>query len=133
MSGLRRRITRLKDAARLEPEGEHECEEQRKSIREQAEHANRCGWNRGEDPLFEIDEEGDVFCTHDGRPVTDTRQILAEQFYWMEVQGGGDPGLIHDLGEQAFYSLSGELAVSRDRVDLRHLMGPARGTTDRPG
>ena len=34
---------------------------------------------------------------------------------------------------QAFYSLGGELAVSRDHVDLRHLLGPTRGTTDRPG
>ena len=132
MSTLRRRIARLKDAAHPEPEDERD--EQRRRIREQAEHANHCGWGEecGRWPLFEIDEDSDVFCTYDGKPVTDSRQILAEQFYFMEVQDGG-PGLIHDEGEEAFYSLSGELAVSRDRVDLRHLMGPTRGTTDSPG
>jgi len=66
-----------------------------------------------------------VSCTYDGRPVTLSRQILAEEFYWMEVEWGG-PGLIHDEEAQAFYTPGGELALSRDRVDLQHLMGPGR-------
>jgi hypothetical protein len=79
-----------------------------------------------------MDEDGDVFCTYDGRPVTDSRQILAEQSYFVEVRDGG-PGLIHDDGEQAYYALTGELVVSRNRVDVRHLLGPTRGTTDKAG
>ncbi len=63
-----------------------------------------------------------MFCTHDGRPVTDSRQIAAESFYWMEVEWGGR-GLVHDEEAQVFFSRSGELAVSRDRVDLRHVFG----------
>jgi len=68
-----------------------------------AEHANRCGWGEKTErwPLFEIDADGDVFCTHDGKPVTDSRQILAEEFYLMEVEWGG-PGLIHDEEAEEF-------------------------------
>jgi hypothetical protein len=64
-----------------------------------------------------------VFCTHDGKPVTDSRQILAECFYWQELEWGG-PGLVHDEETQAFYTASGALALSRDHVALQHLMGP---------
>jgi hypothetical protein len=44
----------------------------------------------------------------------------------MEVGWGGS-GLVHDEEAEAFYSKSGHLAVSRDRVDLRYLIGPDRG------
>lgn len=125
---IKRRLSRLEDAQGGGPEGERQREEERQRIREQAEHANRCG--RGEEvgrwPLFEVDEDGDVFCTHDGRPVTDSHQILAEQFYWMEVEWGG-PGLTHDEAARAFYTLGGSLALSREYVNLEHLMGPGRG------
>ena len=108
-------------------EREEEREVERKRIREKAEHANRCRWGDkvGRCPLFEIGEHGNVFCTHDEKPVTDARQILAEHFYWMEVEWGG-PGLVHDEEAQAFYTPSGELALSRECVDLQNLMGPAR-------
>ena len=108
---------------RSDPEDEPQREEERERIRQKAEHANNCGWGEefGRYPLFEIDEDGDVFCAHDGRPVTDSRQILAECFYWQEVEWG-EPGLIHDEGAEAFYTLNGDLAVSRDQVDLRHLL-----------
>ena len=43
----------------------------------------------------------------------------------MELAWGG-PGLVHDEEEQAFYAPGGELTVSRERVDLRHLMGKER-------
>lgn len=103
-----------------------EAEKRRKTLREQAEHANRCQ-DIDKEPLFEIDEHGDVFCTHDGKPVTDTRQTLAEKFYWMEVGWGcPTPGLVHDEEAQTFYMQSGKFALSRDRVDLRNLMGPGR-------
>jgi hypothetical protein len=92
-----------------------------------AEHANRCGWGEKTErwPLFEIDEDGDVFCTHDGKPVTDSRQILAEEFYLMEVEWGG-PGLIHDEVAEEFRTPGGELALSRERVSIPKLMGPGR-------
>ena len=125
---IKRRLDRLEERARIQTtQDAREREEERKRIREQAEHANRCGWGEktARWPLFEIDQDGDVFCTHDGKPVTDSRQILAEEFYWMEVEWGG-PGLIHDEEAQAFYTPSSELALSRDRVDLRHLIGPGR-------
>jgi hypothetical protein len=39
----------------------------------------------------------------------------------MEV-GFGGPGLIHDEEAEAFYTPEGELAVSRERFDLQHLL-----------
>ena len=123
---LERRLRKLEEHATPE-ETPAEAEKRRKEIQEQAEHANRCGWGEevGRWPLFEIDEDGNVSCTHDDKPVTGSRQILAESFYWMEVKWGG-PGLVHEEAAQAFYTPSGELALSRDRVDLRNLMGPGR-------
>ena len=120
-----RRISRL-EAGRAAPpeEAAAESEGRRELVREQAEHANRCR-DRGESPIFEVEENGDVFSARDGRPVREPRQTLAELFYWMEV-GWGGPGLVHDEREQAFYTRSGHLALSRDDVDLQHLMGPGR-------
>jgi hypothetical protein len=43
----------------------------------------------------------------------------------MEVEWGG-PGLTHDEEAQAFYTLGGELALSREYVNLERLMGPGR-------
>jgi hypothetical protein len=128
MSGdIKRRLRRLEGADRPGPAGGHQREEKRQEIREQVEHANFCGWGKdsGRWPLFEVDEDGDVFCTHDGRPVTDSRQILAEHFYWMEVEWGG-PGLVHDEEFKAFFTPNGELVLSREYVNLEHLMGPTR-------
>ena len=122
---LERRVRKLEGEHAEPKETAAEREERRKSLREGAEHANRCR-DHAEPPIFEITEAGGVLCARDGRPVTDTRQILAEQFYWMEV-GWGGRDLVHDEEAQAFYSRSGHLAVSRDRVDLRYLMGPGRG------
>jgi hypothetical protein len=134
MSDLFRRLNKLEEQAHIGPVDESGREEERKRIREQAEHANFCGWGEelGRWPLFEIDEGGSVFCTHDGRPVTDSRQIVAELFYWMEVEWDG-PGLVHDEEAQAFYTPSGHLALSRDCSDLQHLMGPARDYAWRAG
>jgi hypothetical protein len=125
---IKRRLDKLEERARIRTtQDAREREEERKRIREQAEHANRCGWGArvGRWPLFEIDEDGNVFCTHDGRPVTVSHQILAEEFYWMEVEWGG-PGLVHDEEAQVFYTPGGELALSREYVSLPHLMGPER-------
>jgi hypothetical protein len=125
---MKRRLDKLEQRACIwTTEDTREREDERKRIREQAEHANRCGW--GEDvgrwPLFGIDEDGNVSCTHDGKPVTDSRQILAEEFYWLEIEWGG-PGLIHDKEAQEFRTPGGELALSRERVSFPHLMGPGQ-------
>jgi hypothetical protein len=125
---IERRLRKLEGHA-TPGEPPAEAEQGRKEIREQAEHANRCGWGEKTDrhPLFEIDEDGDVFCTHDGKPVTDSHQTLAEEFYWMEVDWGASPGLVHDEEAQAFYTPGGELALSREYVSFPLLMGPERG------
>src|SRR5918999_4400895 len=60
---------------------------------------------------------GEVFCARDGRPVTSTLQITCEQLYWMEASSNS-MGLIHDEVKQAFFTPDGELALSRDFVDL---------------
>ena len=124
MASIERRIDRLESEHAEPEETPEEVEQRRQALREQAEHTNYC---RGKDepPIFEITQDGGVVCAVDGRPVTDPRQILAETFYWMEVGFGGD-GLVHDDEAQVFYSQSGHLAVSRDRVDLRYLMPPDR-------
>ncbi len=119
MRDIHRRLKRLEDAGCPIPEGERQREEEHRCIRETAEHINRCR-DRSAPPLFEIDESGDVFCACDGKPVTTWHQTGAEQFYWMEV-GWGGPGLIHDEETEAFYTPDGDLAVSRDRFDLRYL------------
>src|SRR5215211_3934377 len=120
----KKRLERLEEDHVVPGEYPKATEKRRKLIREQAEHANRCQ-DRFEEPLFEITEAGDVFCARDGRPVTDTHQTLAEKFYWMEVGFGGE-GLVHDQEAEAFYTLEGELALSRDFVHLERLMGDQR-------
>ncbi len=98
-------------------------EERKKRIREQADHANHCAWGEefGRWPLFEIDKRGNVFCTYDGKHVIDSRQTLAEHFYWMEVGWGPSGGLIHDEEAQAFYTPEGDLALSREYVNISRL------------
>ncbi len=124
MSMERRLLRRLEEISGSAPETEREREERRKKIRESAEHTNRC--HRGEVLPFVVDEAGDVFSSRDGKPITDTRQTLAEPWYWEEVEEGGEGLLVHDEEGQTFYARTGELAISRDVVDLRHFMGAAR-------
>lgn len=120
---LRRRLEALEGGDNA-AETEREREERRNRVREQAEHANLC--HEGEDLPFVIDEGGDVFASRDGKPITDPRQTLAEPWYWEEVEEWGGEGLVHDEEAQAFYARTGELAISRDRVNLQHLMGNER-------
>ena len=101
------------------PEGED-----LEKIRRAALHANRCA--KG-DPPFVVTEEG-VYCSADGRPVTDLLQTGTEVMYWLEVgwheeeiAEGLEPHVAHDEEEQAFYSPDGRLILSRDYVDLRGL------------
>jgi hypothetical protein len=96
----------------------------RKEIRAAAEHANRTR-DSGEDPPFAILAGGEVYVARDGRPVRRPHQVAAEQFYQQELARGG-PGLIHDPEREVFYSTEGELALSRDHVNLERLLGDAR-------
>jgi hypothetical protein len=73
-----------------------------------------------DEPPFTITDEGEVFSTRDGKPITDYRQTLAEVWYWNEADQR-ELHLIHDEETQAFYTPKGELAISRERVDLRHV------------
>jgi hypothetical protein len=120
MSSLERRLERLEDAARPEPEAEQEREKWRERIREAAEQSIERSRREGKEPVFEITDSGDVFCTHDGRPVTEWRQTLAEEWYRQELEWGS-PDLIHDEEREAFFTLEGDLALSRYVVNLRHL------------
>jgi hypothetical protein len=42
----------------------------------------------GDEPPFTIAEDGAVFSTRDGRPITDYAQTLAGVWYWQEVDRG---------------------------------------------
>jgi hypothetical protein len=75
-----------------------------------------------DEPPFTITEEGNVVSTRDGKPITHYPQTLAEVWYWEQVEEGS-LSLNHDEEAQAFYAPGGELALSRDRVDLRYLFG----------
>jgi hypothetical protein len=50
---------------------------------------------------------------------------LGEVWYWQQVETR-ELRLVHDEEAQAFYTSKGELAISRDRVDLRHLFDELR-------
>ncbi len=103
---MERRIRRLEESSGPPGETEREREERRKTVREQAEHANRC--HRGEVLPFLVDEARDVFASRDGKPITDSRQTLAEPWYWEEVEVWGGEGLVHDEEAQAFYARTGD-------------------------
>jgi hypothetical protein len=119
--GLANRLQKLEDAARPEVEAdERDREKWRAHIRHAAESSNRSRERGGLEPIFEIADDGTVY-TFDGRLVDDFHQSGAEHFYWMEVAWGGT-SLIHDEEAEAFYTPEGELAVSRERFDLRHLL-----------
>ncbi len=71
-------------------------------------------------PPFAVAEDGLVYC-RDGRPVTTLHQTLAEVFYLRQLEQGNPGTLVHDEEAEAFYTPEGELALSRDRADLRHI------------
>jgi hypothetical protein len=66
----------------------------------------------GDEPPFTIAEDGAVFSTRDGRPITDYAQTLAGVWYWQEVDRG-KLHLNHDEEAQALYTPEGNLAISR--------------------
>ena len=117
-----------------------EREHERQLIRESAAHANDCYARERRDfagykitplrkaldleELFHIDEDGNVFSNVDGKPITKYRQLMGEEWYWDHLLcWPPDPRFIHNEEEQAFYTLHGELALSRDMVSLPHFLG----------
>ncbi len=74
-----------------------------------------------DEPPFLVYEDGAVFSTRDGKPITEYAQTLAEVCYWQEVDQR-ELHLVHDEDAQAFYTPEGDLAISRDRVNLRHML-----------
>ena len=68
MSGLGRRLSNLEAAYGGPKETAAEADERLKEVQRQAEHSNRCR-DADEPPLFEITENGNVLCAHDGKPV----------------------------------------------------------------
>ena len=127
MRGKGRRIDRLKALAGVgSGETEAEREKRLREIRKEAERLNDSLRREGEGPAFEVADTGDVSCSRDGKPVTDFHQTLCEVWFWREVEEWGGEGLVHDEEAQAFYTRSGELALSRDRVDFPRYMGKER-------
>jgi len=124
MGDIERRLGRLEALAGGVEETEAEREERLRMIREGAEGANNRARRDGKVPPFEVADNGDVWCTRDGRPVITSRQTLAEEWYWEEVEAGFGH-LVHDADAEAFFTPAGNLAISRDVVDLRYLF-PAR-------
>ncbi len=122
---MERRIRRLEDLAGASGESEAEREKRRAEILREAEAANRRRRLEGRGPVFDVDEGGNVSCSAAGRPVTGFHQTLAEEWFQQEREWGGD-GLVYDEDTEAFYTPSGELALSRDLVDLQRFMGNAR-------
>ncbi len=117
---VKRRIRRLEESGGPLGETEAEREERRREIRKEAERMNDSLRREGKEPIFEVADNGDVSCSRDGKPVTDFHQTLAEVWF-LETLEWGAPGLIYDEEAEAFYTPGGELAISRDRVDMRHL------------
>lgn len=117
MGEIERRLVRLEALAG----GAEETAAERLQLREGAEGANNRARRDGKVVPFEIADNGDVVCTHDGRPVITFRQTLAEPWYWEEVEAGYGH-LVHDEEAEAFHTHSGHLAISRDMVDLRYLI-----------
>jgi hypothetical protein len=155
MSGLRRRLDRLEGQSRTEYEDEAERQKRLEGVRRAAERENErffrylaierraafldCVGYDGhapgslrdenflypdDEPPFTITEDG-VFASRDSKRITGFHQTLAEVWYWQAVEEG-EPNLVHDQEAQAFYTPTGELALSRDVADLRYLMGPTR-------
>lgn len=122
MGSMKRRLERLEGEHTATEETSAEREERRRRIREEAERSIERSRGENKDPVFEVAEDGGVYCAHDGKPVTDFHQTLAEEWYWDYVAMGNPGGLIHDEKTEGFYMpegrAAGELAFSRDRCYL---------------
>jgi hypothetical protein len=95
--------------------------ERLRDIRQGAEAANARARRDGRIPPFEIAESGYVSCSYDGRNVTTSHQTSAEDWYRRELASGYGH-LRHDPETESFYSRSGDLALSRDFMNIRHII-----------
>jgi hypothetical protein len=118
---LGRRLKRLELLAGGGVEDAGERAERLRDIRQGAEAANARARRDGRIPPFVIEATGDVVCSHDGRAVVTSRQVSAEDWYRRELASGYGH-LRHDPEEEAFYTRAGDLALSRDVVDIRYLI-----------
>jgi hypothetical protein len=95
--------------------------ERLRGIRERATNANERALRDGRIPPFEVSGDGYVVCSQDGARVVTPHQTSAEEWYWKEVESGYGH-LDHDPEAQAFYTRSGDLALSRDFMDIRNII-----------
>ena len=117
---MRRRLDKLEATHHSHEEGPVESGGRWPAEVHDAQRSNERREQEGKEPLFVITEEGEIY-TRDGRPVTKSHQTLAEEFYWQTVEWGG-LGFVHDEEAEAFYTEEGELAVSRTRANLQHIL-----------
>ena len=155
----RRRLERLEHSGELAPETPWEREERMRMVREQAQRANEghlrtvatvrrmelireaegregldlsegAVLDGGEEVPFAIGKDGSVACSRDLRPVTDGRQVWAEEAWWMQAAWealtlvrGSEP--LFTLGEDdSLRTTDGRAVLSRNRHDLAAHMGP---------
>ena len=136
-------MSKLEGIPRPVPEDERQREEERKRIRQEAERMNEryiemrpierrlaeleddtaAVERLGGDglPPFTITEDGEVFSSWDGKPISTFHQTLAEEWFWWFHEGSANPrGLIYDEATQGYYMPDPphELAFSRERCYL---------------
>jgi hypothetical protein len=112
---LRKKATMMR--AREEAEEPERRGEELRKVREAAEHVNYCR----DRIVFDIDEDGNVFSAHDGKPITTVHQTLADEWFFDFVADGHNPrGLLLDWETEAFYLPDPpyEMVFSRDRCNL---------------
>jgi hypothetical protein len=124
MGNIKSRLGHLEALAGGVEETAAEREERLRMIREGAESANNRALRDGRIPLFVIAGDGYVSCSYDGRPVTTSHQTSAEDWYRRELESGYGH-LIHDPEAETFRTRSGHLALSRDVMNISHII-PAR-------
>jgi hypothetical protein len=74
--------------------------------------------------LFEVRDDG-VYCVSDGRQITNTVQIFAEELYREELEGGSE--FDYDEDTEGFYHRDyGDLVVDRYTFNLSLLNGGHR-------
>ena len=121
MGEIERRLVLLEALAGGVEETVPEREERLRNIREGAENANDRARRDGRIPPFVIAGDGYVSCSYDGRPVVTSHQTSAEEWYMRELEASYGH-LIHDAEEETFRTHEGNLAISRDVMNIRHII-----------
>jgi hypothetical protein len=119
---MERRIGRLEVlAGGGVDETEGERAERLRDIRQGAVSANARARRDGRVAPFVIEATGDVVCSQDGRPVVTSHQTSAEEWYMRELEASYGH-LIHDAEAETFRTHEGNLAISRDVMNIRHII-----------